>query len=104
MCLVSSQGVSSASIFGYMKTLGRREDEFSGLGFAHLCIARPGPIDRHELAKARLKERIMHTLLPHSAFVNSSEVGLVLVRASERHRAGSEGSKVKIFEHAELKS
>lgn len=93
--LVSSSGANPNSYMSYLKVIGQREEEFkkvfAGTGEGKeqrpatpLIIARPGPIDRDELAQERMKERLLgyfRWLIPH---VHASQIAQATVWAVEK--------------------
>lgn len=91
--LVSSKGADSSSLFGYMQTMGRREEKFAEFfcGSTNLLLARPGPIGREELADARLKERILRSFSSVVPHVPARAIGRAMVQAAEQDLAAPRG-------------
>eukprot|EP00656_Telonema_subtile_P018152 TRINITY_DN19786_c0_g1_i2.p1 TRINITY_DN19786_c0_g1~~TRINITY_DN19786_c0_g1_i2.p1 ORF type:complete len:251 (-),score=48.19 TRINITY_DN19786_c0_g1_i2:67-819(-) len=77
MAVVSSQGARASSMVPYLSTIGEREEDFSKeFNNKPLMIARPGPLDRQELAETRLKERVLGKLdwmIDHLSLIHISE-------------------------------
>ncbi|CAD7949244.1 unnamed protein product [Amoebophrya sp. A120] len=100
--LVSSQGANKDSMMGYMETLGRRENQFAELAKQYkfpTIFARPGPIDRDELAEERLKERILGAFSFALPFVHTSQIAASLIQGAET--LGGNAQKVKLDESRE---
>lgn len=55
--VISSQGANSSSLFTYMKTKGRVEDDYAALPFSSVSVFRPGFLNRGADTQARLGER-----------------------------------------------
>lgn len=75
MSLISSVSAQTGSIFGYLDTLGRREDKFINLGFENLLILRPGFLLRQELR--RFKERF-EVFFPESKKIDTRDLAKVV--------------------------
>eukprot|EP00668_Euglena_longa_P014153 GGOE01018127.1.p1 GENE.GGOE01018127.1~~GGOE01018127.1.p1 ORF type:complete len:252 (-),score=46.02 GGOE01018127.1:183-938(-) len=105
MGLVSSQGANPKSWFGYMKTIGRREEQFRTIPFPlGLDIWRPGMLDRGDLAAARLKERLGHWLLPRSMQTSTKDLACAMVAGAVRGRQVSQGQGgTTIYELQDIK-
>lgn len=95
MFLVSAVGVKAGSWFGYIDTLGRREDAFKSMGFSRLGIYRPGFIDRQE--KIRPKEYFKY-LMPSSYVIDSRDISKVMIQSALKMKEGTFS-----FSHAEMK-
>lgn len=79
MYLVSARGAKAGSWFGYVDTIGRREDAFREMGFGRLGIFRPGFMDRQE--KRRGKEFIGR-LLPKSWTIDTRDIAKAMVKTA----------------------
>jgi hypothetical protein len=97
MMLVSSDGVSKGSVFGYLDTLARREEFFINSQFDKLIIMRPRMLLRHELA--RTKEAIA-AILPSSLKIDTADVAKAGVVAFNREWPGN----LLVLEHSDLLS
>lgn len=95
MFLVSAAGVKAGSWFGYIDTLGRREDAFKSVGFSRLGIYRPGFIDRQE--KIRPKEYFKY-IMPSAYVIDSRDISKAMIQSALRMKEGSFS-----FTHAEMK-
>jgi len=97
MTMVSSVGVKKGSIFGYLDTLGRREEFFTDIGFERCIILRPKFLLRHELARAK---EMVAAILPASKKIDVSDVAKAGLRAMGRRWPGN----LLILENADLLS
>eukprot|EP00667_Euglena_gracilis_P016698 EG_transcript_17507 len=96
MGLVSSQGANASSWFGYLRTIGRREEQFRSVPFPlGLGIWRPGMLDRGDLAQTRLKERIFHHILPSSQLTSTKDLAKAIALGGGHCRLHWWGSTLK---------
>jgi oxidoreductase len=96
MFLVSSMGAKTGSWFGYIDTLGRREDAFKALGFRRLGIYRPGMMDRHE--KQRFPKEYFKYLMPSCYVIDTHDISKTMVESALRMKEGTFS-----FSHDEMK-
>ena len=96
MFLVSAVGAKAGSWFGYVDTLGRREDAFKSLGFTRLGIYRPGFMNRHE--KQRFPKEYFRYITPSCYVIDTMDISKVMIESALRMKEG-----VFAFSHAEMK-
>ena len=89
MFLVSSTGAKTGSVFGYVDTLGRREDAYKLMGFGRLGIFRPGMMDRQEKSQTRLKEKIFGALIPTRFIIDTRDIARSMVIAAKTMKDGT---------------
>jgi hypothetical protein len=97
MFLVSSVGAKTGSWFGYVDTLGRREDAFKQLGFRRLGIYRPGMMDRHE--KQRFPKEYFKYLMPSCYVIDTKDISRAMIQSALRMKEGTFS-----FSHDEMKA
>lgn len=90
VAVVSSMGANSASSLDYFRIIGTREDEYSS-AFAGkpLLLARPGALERQELAQSRMKERVLGSISWVVDHIDTRLVARAMVVAIERLASGS---------------
>jgi len=109
MAVVSSQGAKAGSMVPYLSIIGEREEDFSGLFMDKpLLIARPGPLERQELAETRLKERVLGKLSWAIDHIDTRLVGKAMVGSMERivaaGKSEAEGhDQVYVVSHKDLR-
>ena len=99
LSVVSSGGADSGSWIDYMKVIGMREDAFFKVSQENkipLVIARPGPINREELAETRTKEKIMHAVGLKG--ISTTKIARTMVRGLEMEIDSGGSSTVWIAE------
>jgi uncharacterized protein YbjT (DUF2867 family) len=95
MFLVSAVNSKAGSIFGYVDTLGRREDAYKAMGFSRLGIYQPGFLGRQE--KIRFKEYFQY-IVPSSWTIDTRDLARVMIESAARMKNG-----VFTFSHKEMK-
>ena len=96
MFLVSSVGAKAGSWFGYIDTLGRREEAFKALSFDRLLIVRPGMMDRQE--KKRFPKEYFKFLMPSSYVIDTRDIARVMTESAIRMKVGTHE-----FSHDDMK-
>ncbi len=94
MSLVSSQMACASSLFGYLRTLGRREQAFQELGFTALHVYRPSALGRGERSQERWKERLLMWTMPRSWVTEVEDFGRLIVSRCRGPGAVLEASEV----------
>jgi hypothetical protein len=98
--LVSAVGAKAGSIFGYVDTIGRREDAFKAMEFPDgLVIFRPKLLLRQE--SKRTKEKILECFSPDSQCIDTRDMAKIIVKSL---KAASGLPLVATIEHAEMKA
>jgi hypothetical protein len=97
MFLVSSTGAKAGSWFGYIDTIGRREEAFKALGFPRLGIYRPGMMDRHE--KQRFPKEYFKYLMPSCYVIDTKDISKAMIVSALRMKDGTFS-----FTHSEMKN
>ena len=95
MYLVSSAGAKAGSWIGLLRTLGRREDSFKGMGFLRLGIFRPGMMERQELTRTK---ELIGRILPSRWVIDTRDVAKTMVASAGRMKEGTHE-----FTHDEMK-
>lgn len=98
--IVSSTGANASSSFTYAKTKGRIEESLKGLGFARLCIYRPGALtggDRDSTAKKVIYGCLNVILLGNLGSIDVNQVGKFM-----RVTALKGGSGVEVYENKQM--
>ena len=96
MTLVSASGCKAGSIFGYLDTIGRREDYFISKKFEKLITLRPKLLLRGELA--RKKESFFTCITPSSQQIRVEDLARAAV--SDAHRDLVDD--ILILEHSDM--
>ena len=96
MFLVSAVNSKSGSCFGYVDTLGRREDAYKGMDFKRLGIYQPGFLGRQE--KMRFKEMFQY-IVPSSWTIDTKDLAKVMIESANRLKDGH-----FTFTHKEMKT
>jgi hypothetical protein len=96
MFLVSSTGANAGSWFGYIDTIGRRENAFKELGFGRLGIYRPGMMDRQE--KQRFPKEYFKYLMPSCYVIDTKDISKSMILSAVRMKNGTFS-----FSHDEMK-
>lgn len=95
MFVVSASNASAGSWFGYMDTIGRREEAFKSVGFKRLGIFRPAMIDRQEL---RRPKEMLGYLLPSCWKIDSRVMAKSMVECAVRMKEG-----IHVFSNSDMK-
>ena len=96
MFLVSAVGSKAGSFFGYVDTLGRREEAFKGMNFQRLGIYRPMGMLRQD--RQRTKESFFSFITPSSMLIDTREIAKVMVDHAISMKAG-----VNELSHSDMK-
>ena len=96
MFLVSSTGAKAGSWFGYIDTIGRREEAFKAIGFGRLGIFRPGMMERHE--KKRFPKEYLKYIMPSCYVIDTKDIAKSMIESALRMKEGTFS-----FSHSEMK-
>lgn len=96
MFLVSASNAKTGSWFGYMDTIGRREDAFQSTGFTRLGIFRPAMIDRQELRRTK---ELLSYIMPSCWKIDSRVIAKSMVESAIKMKDGTH-----LFSNADMKT